>query len=152
MNLIIVFIAFSRILLSTGIEEDTPSINLIEWWQRDFEKFNMQDNQPSNLKSGVGDEFDTSECSLKPELREEIHSYKEIVNKIILESTKGQFRGKTFVDLAYFVDKFGPRISGSDALEEAITYLGDLMTKTGLSNVHEENATIPKWLRFVFQR
>ncbi|XP_050518667.1 carboxypeptidase Q-like isoform X2 [Diabrotica virgifera virgifera] len=88
-------------------------------------------------------------CKLSSDLVKEIRSYQGTVNQIINATTKGLFKGKTYDELAYFVDKFGARQSGSQALEDSIEYLLDLMQSTGydLENVHGENVTIPHWIR-----
>ncbi|XP_050518668.1 carboxypeptidase Q-like isoform X1 [Diabrotica virgifera virgifera] len=89
-------------------------------------------------------------CKLSSDLVKEIRSYQGTVNQIINATTKGLFKGKTYDELAYFVDKFGARQSGSQALEDSIEYLLDLMQSTGydLENVHGENVTIPHWIRY----
>lgn len=44
-------------------------------------------------------------------------------------------------------DRFGGRMSGSQALEDAIDYMVVELKKAGLDNVHTENATVPHWER-----
>ncbi|CAL8110730.1 unnamed protein product [Orchesella dallaii] len=108
----------------------------------------LQDSPSANTRFFGGRNFNTSECtSLSPEIRSEIEDYREVVYRILETTLTGHFQGKTYDDLATFVDKFGPRVSGSDALEESITYLGQLMTEADMEDVHEEEAVTPMWLR-----
>ncbi|XP_028133815.1 carboxypeptidase Q [Diabrotica virgifera virgifera] len=88
-------------------------------------------------------------CNLSSDLLKEIRSYQGTVDQIINATTQGLFKGKTYDELAYFVDKFGARQAGSQVLEDSIDYLLDLMQSTGydLDNVHGENVTIPHWIR-----
>jgi hypothetical protein len=44
--------------------------------------------------------------------------------------------------LAEFTDTFGPRLSGSSSLEDAITWVENQMKLDGLDNVHTEDV---KW-------
>ncbi len=52
-----------------------------------------------------------------------------------------------FDRLGYLVDTFGPRLSGSDALERAIDWVLVEMAKDGLENVHGEPVMVPHWVR-----
>lgn len=87
-------------------------------------------------------------CHLPNSLIEEIDSYAPIVKSIIYEATRGSFKGNTWQDLANFVDKFGPRFSGTQTLEDAIDYVLNKSTSLGLDNVHGESAIIPRWVRY----
>lgn len=87
-------------------------------------------------------------CYLPNSLIEEIDSYAPTVQRIINESTQGSFKGITWQDLATFVDKFGPRFSGTQVLEDAIDYVLNKSTSLGLDNVHGEAATVPRWVRY----
>ena len=49
--------------------------------------------------------------------------------------------------LAYMTDTFGPRLSGSDNLERAITWMLSVMEDDGLINVRGEPAMVPHWVR-----
>ena len=49
--------------------------------------------------------------------------------------------------LAYLCDTFGPRFSGSQALEDAIDWTIETMTRDGLSNVRRQPVQVPKWVR-----
>lgn len=86
-------------------------------------------------------------CALPPKLLDEIKSYQPIVNKIAKEILNGNYTGDTWNSLSEFIDKFGPRFSGSKSLESSIDYMVDKLQTVGLENVHTENATIPRWLR-----
>jgi carboxypeptidase Q len=45
------------------------------------------------------------------------------------------------------VDRFGHRLSGSDALEHTIDWVMDQMRRDGLQNVHGEPVMVPHWVR-----
>ncbi|MEO7084093.1 MAG: M20/M25/M40 family metallo-hydrolase [Gemmatimonadaceae bacterium] len=49
--------------------------------------------------------------------------------------------------LATLTDKFGHRLSGSQPLEDAITWVLERMRSDGLSNVRGEPVTVPHWVR-----
>ncbi len=49
--------------------------------------------------------------------------------------------------LAYLTDTFGPRLSGSRALEDALDWMLDEMQRDGLENVHGESVMVPHWVR-----
>lgn len=49
--------------------------------------------------------------------------------------------------LAEMTDKFGPRLSGSQALEQAIDWMVVQMKKDGLDNVRTEPTMVPHWVR-----
>ena len=49
--------------------------------------------------------------------------------------------------LAYMTDTFGPRLSGSDNLERAITWMLSVMEDDGLVNVRGEPTMVPHWVR-----
>ncbi len=49
--------------------------------------------------------------------------------------------------LGELVDTFGPRLSGSQALEDAIDWVMARMKEDGLENVHGEEAMVPHWVR-----
>jgi carboxypeptidase Q len=86
-------------------------------------------------------------CQLPDNLRKEIAGYQETVNKIVREITEGQFKGKTYDSLAELTDTFGPRMTCTNSLENAIDYVVENMKKSGIENVHTENATVPFWTR-----
>lgn len=49
--------------------------------------------------------------------------------------------------LAYMTDMFGPRLSGSKALEAAIDWSVETMTADGLANARREKVMVPHWVR-----
>ncbi|BFI25530.1 carboxypeptidase Q [Marchantia polymorpha subsp. ruderalis] len=60
---------------------------------------------------------------------------------------KEAFSSSTVYDrLAYITDTFGPRLSGSSALESALDWAKDQAQKDGLK-VYEEEVKIPSWVR-----
>jgi hypothetical protein len=57
--------------------------------------------------------------------------------------------GKTraWTRLAEMVDRFGPRLSGSKGLEDAIEWAMDTMARDGLENARRERVMVPHWVR-----
>ncbi|HYW05740.1 MAG TPA: hypothetical protein VE913_02225, partial [Longimicrobium sp.] len=49
--------------------------------------------------------------------------------------------------MAELVDRFGPRFSGTRALEQAIDWTLERMRADGLENVHSEPVMVPRWVR-----
>ena len=49
--------------------------------------------------------------------------------------------------LAYLVDTFGPRFSGTQNLEDAIDWILTEMAADGLENVHGDTVMVPHWVR-----
>ncbi|XP_025163526.1 carboxypeptidase Q [Harpegnathos saltator] len=86
-------------------------------------------------------------CHLPRALIEEIDSYAPIVQRIINETMRGSFKGTTWRDLAEFVDKFGPRFTGTQVLEDSIDYVLNKSISLSLENVHGEVVTVPRWIR-----
>lgn len=84
---------------------------------------------------------------LPQSLKDEIRSYQSTANKIIEAAINGSFKGRTYNELSYFVDKFGSRIAGSDNLERAIDYMLEKLEQDELDNVHGEKVTVPHWVR-----
>lgn len=54
--------------------------------------------------------------------------------------------GSTYEHLAYFVDKFGARFTGTENLEAAIDHMLSWLKKEGHENVHGENVSVPVWV------
>ena len=56
--------------------------------------------------------FSTNElkCDLDENLVKEIKGYQRIIDKILDYTINGEFKGKTFEDVAVFTDTFGPRM------------------------------------------
>jgi len=145
-NLPIVIILVSILNPDIQVFCDSPPEIAPEQQLLSLEQY-LEDTPSANTRFFGGRNFNASECSLSPEIHNEIEDYREVVYRILETTLTGRFQGKTFDDLATFVDKFGPRVSGSDALEESITFLGQLMTAANMEDVHEEEAVIPMWLR-----
>ncbi|KAI5743603.1 hypothetical protein M8J77_020089 [Diaphorina citri] len=77
----------------------------------------------------------------------EVNSYQPVVDRIIAAvSQGGHFQAHTYSTLANFVDKFGPRMTGSEALENSIDFMVKESKDFGLE-VWTENVTAPKWER-----
>lgn len=79
------------------------------------------------------------------QIQQRIQSLKSDVDKIIELVEHGEEAGKTWEELALFCDTFGPRMSGSQALDKAIDYLKTKMRDQSKLNVTAEPAMIPKW-------
>ncbi|WP_397547768.1 M28 family metallopeptidase [Rhodothermus marinus] len=52
-----------------------------------------------------------------------------------------------FERLAYLVDTFGPRFSGTPQLEQAIDWVLEAMRQDGLENVRGDTVMVPRWVR-----
>lgn len=52
-----------------------------------------------------------------------------------------------FLRLAELVDRFGPRLSGSASLEQALDWMLAEMSRDGLDNVRGEPVLVPHWVR-----
>ncbi|XP_055602889.1 carboxypeptidase Q-like isoform X1 [Uranotaenia lowii] len=90
---------------------------------------------------------ETAPCDLPEDFIQEIHSYQPIVDHIVQEIVNGRFSGQTWEALAELTDRFGPRMSGTQQLEDAIDYVLGEMHSDGLDNVHGEPALVPRWVR-----
>lgn len=86
-------------------------------------------------------------CDLPQSLIQEIDSYEPFVHAIINETLYGSFKGTTWNELAYFVDTFGPRFTGTAVLERSIDYVLNKSLEFGLDNVHGESVSVPHWVR-----
>lgn len=91
------------------------------------------------LKCGSDRQFQTH---FKPQLKQLSSEVRQIIEHIISPTNAGA----TYESLAYFVDKFGPRMAGTKQLEDSIDFMLDWLKKDGHDNVHGENVTIPKWV------
>lgn len=93
---------------------------------------------------------EVDECSNFPnDLKNEIKAYESLVHIIINEALNGTFKGRTWQELADFVDKFGPRLSGTQILEDSIDYVLNKSRSYDLENVHGEIVKVPHWVRYV---
>ena len=70
--------------------------------------------------------------------------YEAITQQIISQGLKDS---TAYQRLAYICDTFGPRLSGSKNLEDAIDWILKEMEKDGLQNVHGERVAVPTWIR-----
>ncbi|XP_045492282.1 carboxypeptidase Q-like [Colias croceus] len=80
-------------------------------------------------------------------LADEIASYDTAVRDIMDYVISGPFKGKTYHELAKFVDKFGARISGSQVLEDSIDYMIELTKEEELNDIITEELEVPHWVR-----
>ncbi|KAG6460386.1 carboxypeptidase Q [Manduca sexta] len=87
------------------------------------------------------------ECVLDSKLVEEIKSYENVTKHIINEIINGGFGAAMYDEYTKFIDKFGARISGSEALERAIDHMVNLTVRNGLNDVTTEDVKVPHWVR-----
>ncbi|CAH0717361.1 unnamed protein product, partial [Brenthis ino] len=80
-------------------------------------------------------------------LAEEIASYDTVVSDIIDYVVSGPFKGKTYDELANFVDTFGARPSGSQTLEDSIDYMIQLSREEEINDIVTEELEVPHWIR-----
>jgi carboxypeptidase Q len=73
-----------------------------------------------------------------------IDPYREPAARLLGESLSTSFAWER---LALLGDTFGHRLSGSQALEDAIQWAVQEMKKDGLENVHAEPVKVPHWVR-----
>ncbi len=71
--------------------------------------------------------------------------YRAIANQIIA-AARADSAG-AWNRIAELTDRFGHRLSGSAALEQAISWTASTMTKDGLENVRREKVMVPHWVR-----
>ncbi|KAM3968314.1 carboxypeptidase Q [Aphomia sociella] len=84
---------------------------------------------------------------LGDELIKEIGSYENVKDEILRYVTEGDFKGKTYNELAKFVDKFGARPSGSEVLENSIDYMIELTRGEDINDIITEELEVPHWTR-----
>jgi len=73
-----------------------------------------------------------------------VEIYKPAAAQLITESRRTDFAWQRLAELT---DTFGPRLTGSEALERAIDWAVATMKKDGLENVRKEPVMVPKWVR-----
>ncbi|HYE96686.1 MAG TPA: M20/M25/M40 family metallo-hydrolase [Rubricoccaceae bacterium] len=71
-------------------------------------------------------------------------AYREAAERIIAAATVDS---TAWMRLAYLCDTFGHRLSGSQALEDAIDWMLATMEADGLENVEGQPVMVPKWVR-----
>ena len=72
------------------------------------------------------------------------NEYRDVANRIIDAATGDH---DAYARLTELVERFGPRISGSAALERAIDWMIVEMEEDGLSNVDTDAVMVPHWVR-----
>lgn len=73
-----------------------------------------------------------------------VEPYREPASRLIGDAMSTPF---AWDRLAFLGDTFGNRLSGSQALEDAIQWAVAEMKKDGLENVHTEPVKVPHWVR-----
>ena len=73
-----------------------------------------------------------------------INKYSAIADKIYKAAMADTI---AYEKIAYMCDTFGPRLSGSQNLENALNWIHQEMIKDGLANVQSEEVMIPHWVR-----
>lgn len=73
-----------------------------------------------------------------------VAGYREAANRIVAAALSDS---GAWDRLAYLADTYGPRLSGSANLEQAIDWMLDRMRQDGLANVRGEPVTVPHWVR-----
>ena len=71
--------------------------------------------------------------------------YQAIANRIIAAAQADS--AGAWNRIAELTDKFGNRLSGTEALEKAIDWTASTMTSDGLTNVRRERVMVPHWVR-----
>lgn len=71
-------------------------------------------------------------------------AYREPASRLVGEAMSSRFAWDRLAELG---DTFGHRLSGSQALEDAIQWAVQEMKKDGLENVHTEPVKVPHWVR-----
>src|SRR5215211_6258051 len=73
-----------------------------------------------------------------------LNPYRDATSRLLGESLSSGFAWERLAELG---DTFGHRLSGSQALEEAIDWAVAEMKKDGLENVRKEPVKVPHWVR-----
>ena len=71
--------------------------------------------------------------------------YADVANRIIAAAQADS--AAAWNRIAELTDRFGHRLSGSKALEDAIVWTAATMEKDGLANVKREKVMVPHWVR-----
>ncbi|HEX8694028.1 MAG TPA: M28 family metallopeptidase [Longimicrobium sp.] len=71
-------------------------------------------------------------------------AYRAAADSLIRGATADSAAWNRVAELA---DRFGPRFSGTDNLEQAIDWVVEQMRRDGLENVHTEPVMVPRWVR-----
>ncbi len=95
--------------------------------------------------SGTSLAQDHSTPDARPEPIDEIHAtYHRLADEIIDAALDDE---DAWNRLAYLVDTFGPRFSGTQNLEDAIDWILREMQMDGFENVRGEKVMVPRWVR-----
>ena len=78
------------------------------------------------------------------ETQEIANEYRQVADRLIDALTENH---DAYERLTALVDRFGHRVSGSVALEQAIDWIMDEMQADGLENVRGETVMVPHWVR-----
>jgi carboxypeptidase Q len=70
--------------------------------------------------------------------------YRDAASRLLGEALASDFAWQRLAELG---DTFGHRLSGSEALEDAIDWAVEQMKKDGLENVRKEPVKVPRWVR-----
>eukprot|EP01113_Clastostelium_recurvatum_P043785 TRINITY_DN729_c0_g1_i3.p1 TRINITY_DN729_c0_g1~~TRINITY_DN729_c0_g1_i3.p1 ORF type:complete len:559 (+),score=117.57 TRINITY_DN729_c0_g1_i3:77-1678(+) len=70
-----------------------------------------------------------------------------IIQAAMHDSSPHNYTGLAFERLSDLTTIFGPRLSGSKALEDALDWILQKMDEDGLANVQVDNVTVPAWVR-----
>ncbi|XP_050678323.1 carboxypeptidase Q-like [Leptidea sinapis] len=100
----------------------------------------------SEAKS-VAKSLNKCQTLLSDDLINEIASYKDVKEEIFRYVTEGDFKSKTYDELAKFVDKFGARPSGSQVLEDSIDYMIQITKDEDINDIVTEELEVPHWIR-----
>lgn len=73
-----------------------------------------------------------------------VSGYQDVADRIIQAA---QADSSAYDRLARLVDTFGPRLSGSRSLEQAIDWVLAEMRRDGLDNPHTQPVKVPHWVR-----
>lgn len=78
----------------------------------------------------------------KPQIAEIAPDLQRIISYVL----SSEQAGRTYNELANFIDRFGPRLTGSENLEKSIDHMLNVLKKEGHDNVHAESVNIKKWV------
>jgi carboxypeptidase Q len=73
-----------------------------------------------------------------------LNPYRDATARLLGEALSSRFAWERLAELG---DTFGNRLSGSQALEDAIDWAVEQMKKDGLENVRKEPVKVPHWVR-----
>ncbi len=83
-------------------------------------------------------------ATLPAQQRSAVASYRADADRLI-DAALGD--SAAYARLAHLTDTFGPRLSGSDNLEQAIDWILEEMRRDGLDAVRGEPVLVPHWVR-----